>query len=103
MKIGLIALLYFFGSAIQLSYGQENEIRIKKYNEVDEVKLTDLVLIAKLHTYLGQKLLKPIPRINLVPSFVKLQVEAQLSPENSLQFIADAKQKISETRRALGG
>ena len=74
-----------------------------KYNEVDEVKLTDLVLIAKLHTYLGQKLLKPIPRINLVPSFVKLQVEAQLSPENSLQFIADAKQKISETRRALGG
>lgn len=74
-----------------------------KYNDFDEVNLTDLVLIAKLHTYLGQKQLKPTPKINRIPSFVKLQVEAQLSPENSLQFIADAKQRIAETTRALGG
>jgi len=74
-----------------------------KYNLEPEVNLTDLVLLAKLHTYLGQTLLKPIPRINLVPSFVKLQVEAALSPQKSLQFVEDAKQKIAETRRALGG
>ncbi len=74
-----------------------------KYNDVDEVNLVDLVLIAKLHTYLGQKLLKPAPRINQVPSFVKLQFATTLSAEQSLQFVADAKQHIEETRKALGG
>ena len=74
-----------------------------KYNEVTEANLTDLVLIAKMHTYLGRPQLSPIPRINRTPSFIKLQLEAQLTPEHSLQIVADAKDKIAETRRAIGG
>lgn len=74
-----------------------------KCNEVADVNLTDLVLVAKLHTYLGQTLLKPAPRINLIPAFVKLQIGAKLSPKQSLQFVADAKQRISETQRIMGG
>ena len=72
-----------------------------KYNEVDEVQLTDLILISKLHTYLGQNLRTPPPKLNRIPAFIKLQLNANLSPENSIQFVADAKQRITETCAAL--
>ena len=73
-----------------------------KFNKVNEVQLADLILLAKLHTYIGQSNRQNLPRINQIPSFVKLRLEAQLSPEKSLQFITDAKDKISQTRQALG-
>ena len=98
------------GSAIIKKWGlHDSFINVAKhrddwrYNEVSEVNLTDLILISKLHTYLGQPQLKKRPRINQIPAFIKLHLEAQLSPEQSLQFVADAKQRIADTRRALGG
>lgn len=57
----------------------------------------------ELFTGIGQTLLKPAPRINRIPAFVKLQLEAKLSPEKSLQFVIDAKQRVAETRSAFGG
>ncbi|TQV85481.1 HDOD domain-containing protein [Aliikangiella coralliicola] len=109
------AMLFLFdryaanvGSAILKHWGlQQKFINVAKNrdnwkcNEQPEVNLTDLILIAKLHTYLGQPQLKPPPRINQLPAFIKLHLEAQLSPERSLQFVADAKQRIAETRQAL--
>ncbi len=74
-----------------------------EYDSSPEANLTDLVLIAKMHTYLGHNLLKPVPKINQVPAFFKLQLEMELSPEASLKFIADAKQRITDMRNALGG
>lgn len=74
-----------------------------KYNPPSGVSLTDLVLIAKLHTYLLNKSSQAIPRINQTPAFIKLQLQTELSPESSLQFVFEAKQKIAQTKRALGG
>ncbi len=74
-----------------------------KYNDELEVNLTDIVLMAKLHTYLGRKTREPMPRINQTPSFIKLSFDNELSPEKSIKFIADAKIKILETQRALSG
>jgi len=98
------------GSAIIRKWGlHENFVEVArnrdnwKYNEKTEVNLTDLILISKLHTYLGKRQFQKQPRINQVPAFVKLHLEAQLSPEQSLQFVADAEQRITDTRRALGG
>ncbi len=110
------AMLFLFdryaatiGSAILMKWGLPAKfievVRHRdhwKYNEVNQATLTDLVLIAKLHTYLGQKLLIQPPRMNRIPAFVKLQLGANLSPEKSLQFVADAKQKIAETCATLG-
>lgn len=73
-----------------------------KYNESDEVQLADLILLAKLHTYISQQENQNLPRITQMPSFVKLQLEAQLSPQKSLQFISNARERINETCRALG-
>ena len=111
------AMLFLFdryaatvGSAILKQWGlQEKFTNVAKnrdnwkYNDVPEISLTDLILIAKLHAYLGQPQLKAPPRINQLPAFIKLNFETQLTPELSLQFVADAKQRIAETRRALGG
>lgn len=98
------------GGAILRKWGlQKKFVEVTKnrdnwlYNDQDEVNLTDLILIAKFHTYLGQKIKNSPPRINRMPAFIKLHLEADLSAEDSLQFVADAKQKIAETRRALGG
>lgn len=73
------------------------------YDESQAVNLTDLTLVAKLHTYLGQKLLIPAPKINQIAAFRKLNIQAELSPESSLQFIADTKERIAKARAALGG
>lgn len=110
------AMLFLFdryaaniGTAIIRQWGLgENFVEVAnnrdnwKFNEVDGVQLTDLILLSKLHTYIGQTNRQNLPRINQIPSFVKLRLDAKLSPEKSLQFITDAKDKISETRRALG-
>lgn len=74
-----------------------------KYNDEMTVNLADLIIVSKLHTYIEYPQSKKLPRINQIPAFVKLHLEAQLSPEKSLAFVADAKQRINETRRALGG
>ncbi|TQV73942.1 HDOD domain-containing protein [Aliikangiella marina] len=98
------------GSAIIRKWGlNEKFIQVAqyrdqwKYNEEMTVNLADLILVSKLHTYIAFPQNKKLPRINQIPAFVKLHLEAELSPEKSLSFVADAKQRINDTRRALGG
>lgn len=74
-----------------------------KYDDSNDIDLTDLVLVAKIHTYLTQKNSMRIPKLNNVPSFEKLMNKQQTSPEMSLQFVNDAKQKIADTMRTLRG
>ncbi|WP_185964334.1 HDOD domain-containing protein [Aliikangiella marina] len=73
------------------------------YNDSSEVNLVDIVQVAKLHTYLAYKKALQLPKLSSVPSFQKVMLNQHTSPEQSLQFVADAKQRITSIIRNLGG
>ena len=96
------------GSAILRQWGLEEKfVSVAKnrnnwrYNDEMEINLTDIVLLAKFHTYMGRTMKEPLPRINQMPAFIKLSFDNHLTPEQSLAFVTEAKEKISETQRAL--
>jgi HD-like signal output (HDOD) protein len=60
------------------------------------LQLSDIVLLARFHSELSGSQIQNLPPINTLPAFQKLGENA-LSPEMSLQTLADAKQQIAET------
>jgi HD-like signal output (HDOD) protein len=65
-------------------------------NTTGDLNLTDIVLLAKYHTFLASPGNTELPLINTLPAFQKLGNQL-LTPEMSLQILHDAKQQISET------
>jgi len=57
--------------------------------------LSDIVLLAKFHSYIGTKKMLTLPPIHTLPAFQKLGENA-LTPDMSLQTLHDAKQQIQE-------
>lgn len=64
--------------------------------------LADVVLLARLHAYVGTPAMRLCPRINAVPAYDKLAL-GELSPENSLQLLASARQEIAEVEHLMTG
>ena len=64
-------------------------------NSSEELSLTDIVVLSRLHAQIGKKSSADIPAITAIPATSKLKNMA-LSPENSLAILHDAKAKIQD-------
>ena len=60
----------------------------------------DLVIIAQLHTFIGQKAPESIPKLTEVPAFHKIGA-ANLTPEQSIEILDAAKAEIEAARQLL--
>ncbi|MBI2380879.1 MAG: HDOD domain-containing protein [Gammaproteobacteria bacterium] len=67
-----------------------------------KAELADLVLLARLHAYVGTPAMRGCPRINAVPAYAKLNL-GELSPAESLQILEAARQEIGEVQRLMAG
>jgi len=69
-------------------------------NNGEKLNLTDIVVLSRLHSKIGQKNISELPVISSIPAASKLK-NFSLSPELSLNVLHEAKQKINETMRAF--
>lgn len=65
-----------------------------QYTEGD-LSYTDIVVLSRLHSQLGKKDKTDLPVITSIPAASKLK-DMRLSPENSLNILHDAKDKIND-------
>ncbi|MFW5443782.1 MAG: HDOD domain-containing protein [Methylococcaceae bacterium] len=61
----------------------------------EKLDLSDIVLLAKFHSYLGNEQMQNMPPLYTLPAFKKLG-DNTLTPDMSLQTLHDAKQQISD-------
>jgi HD-like signal output (HDOD) protein len=69
-------------------------------HQSDEITLLDIVVLAELHSKIGQKDRKEYPVISSIPAASKLH-DATLSPVYSLTILHDAKDKVNAALRAF--
>ncbi len=62
--------------------------------------LTDLLTLARLHSFVGTKTMRELPRINEIPAFFRLDL-GDIGPEQSLAFIEQAKSDIQSLQQSL--
>jgi len=60
--------------------------------------LSDIVVLSRLHSYIGSPRMVELPSINSIPACGKLQ-NGELSPAHSLKVLHDAKDKISQAMK----
>jgi len=60
------------------------------------IELADIVMLSKLHSFIGSPRMGEMPAINSVPACAKL-VNGTLTPELSLKVLHDAKDKIQQS------
>lgn len=65
-----------------------------------QADLCDLVLIANLHSFIGKRRRPAPPPIDQVPAFGKLNL-GKLTPEMTLQVLAEARGQLDEARSLL--
>lgn len=70
------------------------------YDSGDKTQLIDIVILAKLHSYLNTERGKELPYINSIPAYAKLQ-NGKLDLDFSLSIIRKAQQRINETMNML--
>ncbi len=63
--------------------------------------LADLVLVARLHSYVGTEEMRDLPFINETPAFLKLPL-GEMNPDASLAFLREAESEVQEVMRLLG-
>ncbi|TAK63581.1 HDOD domain-containing protein [Methylobacter sp.] len=66
----------------------------------DKLNLTDIVILAKLHSYFGTSRAKEIPYMNSIPAYVKLN-NSKLTPDFSLDILHKAKHRINAAMNFL--
>ncbi|MDO9106122.1 MAG: HDOD domain-containing protein [Methylovulum sp.] len=95
------------GYKILLEWGfSEDFIKIPIYsddwyqNSSEELSLTDIVVLSRLHSDMGRTDLTNLPVITSIPAASKLK-NYTLSPELSLNLLHDAKQQINEALKAF--
>ncbi len=69
-------------------------------HQSDDITLLDIVVLAELHSKIGQKDRKDYPVISSIPAASKLD-DATLSPVYSLTILHDAKDKVTTALRAF--
>ncbi len=72
------------------------------YESDKALGLADIVILSKLHSYMGTPRMAELPAINSIPAFSKLK-EGRLSPEHSLDMLVKAKHKIHQAMRVFAG
>ncbi len=94
------AILESWGFPEQLKHvpGQADQWYYKSQNTLS---LSDIVVLARFHSYIGTPLMHRLPLIHTLPAFEKLG-DNTLSPDMSLQTLHDAKQQIVEAMRFFG-
>lgn len=65
------------------------------YDSSEEINLTDVVILSKLHSYIGTSTMANLPPINAIPACSKL-ADGTLSPEHSLNVLHNAKDRVRE-------
>lgn len=65
------------------------------YDSGEALTLADIVIMAKLHSYIGTKRTEKLPHINTIPAYSKLK-HAQLSPDFSLLILQKAHKRIKD-------
>ncbi len=63
-----------------------------------ELRVSDIVVLSRLHAYIGTPKMAELPAINSIPACGKLK-NGQLSPEHSLNVLHVAKDKINQALR----
>jgi len=63
-----------------------------------DADLADIVMIARLHTYIGTKEMRQYPKINEIPAYNKLPF-GELGPSQSLKIIEEAKADLVEIKQ----
>jgi len=69
----------------------------------ENANVADIVMVARLHSYVGTPRMRHLPRINSIPSFSKLSLQDadELNPELSLRVLAESRKKIGEIQRSI--
>ena len=70
------------------------------YDKGEELTLSDVVILAKLHSYIGSPKMNKLPNINSIPAYGKLK-DGTLSPEHSLNLLHTSKDQIKEMVKVL--
>jgi HD-like signal output (HDOD) protein len=94
------------GSLVLHTLGFPHEIaEIPKYAEDwfhesggDKLTLIDVVILAKLHSYIGTDRAKELPYVNSVPAYTKLK-NGKLNHDFSLDILAKAQKRIDAAMR----
>ena len=71
-------------------------------NPAPEPDYADLVLVARLHRYMGTAMAKRVPKISEIPAFRKLAI-GKLSPRRSLLVLEEAREEVNDVRNLLNG
>lgn len=64
------------------------------------LNLTDIVIVAKLHSYFGSKQAKNLPYINSIPAYAKIS-HGRLEPDFSLSILQKAQARIQAAMQLL--
>jgi len=70
------------------------------YDSGEELTLVDIVILAKLHSYIGSPKMNKLPNINSIPAYGKLK-DGTLSPEHSLNLLHTSNDQIKEMVKIL--
>jgi HD-like signal output (HDOD) protein/tRNA A-37 threonylcarbamoyl transferase component Bud32 len=65
-----------------------------------KIDLSDVVMLSRLHSFMGTPRMEGLPRIDSLPAFHKLTV-SELTPDLSLQVLQEAQQELTDLRRLL--
>lgn len=65
------------------------------YDSGAELALSDIVMLSKLHSYIGTPKMAELPPINAIPACSKLK-DGILSPEHSLKVLHNAKDQVNQ-------
>jgi len=102
LNMTISALQGPIGSLVLKEWGfpqnlQEIPKNIDKWycNEQEALGISDIVLLAKFHSFIGGKQIQKLPPIQTLPAFQKIG-DNELTPDMSLQTLHDAKQQIAE-------
>lgn len=94
--VQVLSSWYFDEEMIEVARAREDWFRDKQ----EQPDLTDLVIIAKMHTYIGTKKARSLPAIDTTPAYTKLPC-GKLTPDQSLAILKNARQEISEIQQLL--
>ncbi|MEE9336900.1 MAG: HDOD domain-containing protein [Methylococcaceae bacterium] len=70
------------------------------YDKGDKLTLTDIVILAKLHSYISTKKTEGLPYINSIPAYSKLK-KGSLDANFSLMILQKAQSRVNSTMRIL--
>ena len=66
----------------------------------EQLDLADIVLLARLHSYVGTPQMRRYPPLYKVPAFKKIGLDKS-GPQKSIELLTEAKQEIAAIKELL--